>query len=97
MLRKRNVSVYSDFKTGFLCKLFLFLGFVFLVFLIVQNFTSIITIDENTVGVIIGFTVLFCGLGFITYFLSCQFVKLAKIAEEIENEDTLDNVEKTDE
>lgn len=97
MVRKRIFSVYSDFKTGFLCRLFLILGVIFLIMSIILHFTSLISLDENTKGAIIAFTILFFGLGILVYFISCQFTKLAKIAEEIEKENKIDNIEKTQE
>jgi uncharacterized membrane protein len=38
-------------------------------------------------GVILAFAILFLGLGMLIYFISLQFAKLAKIAEEIEKQD----------
>ena len=86
IFKRKTRSAYHDFKTGFFCKLFLFLGLIFLIFLIVQYLIPTV-VDENTIGIIFAFVLLFFGLGFIFYFLSRQFAKLAKIAEEIENEE----------
>lgn len=97
MFRKRNVSVYSDFKTGFFCKLSLFLGIVLLIFYIIQTLTHIIALNGNIMGTIFAFSILFLGLGFILYFISYQFAKLAKIAKEIENGDEIENIEETKE
>ena len=97
MIRKHFFSVYSDFKTGFLCRLFLILGVIFLIISAILHFTSFVATDENTKGVVIAFTVLFFGIGILVYFISCQFAKLAKIAEEIEKENKIDSVDKTQE
>lgn len=92
-------SVYHDFKTGFFCKLFLILGFIFLiVYLIIfaiQSLDIATILDEKVMGTLLAFLILFLGFGFIFYFLSCQFAKLAKIAEEIENEEFADNSKKS--
>jgi len=93
MFKKRNISVYSDFKTGFFCKFFVILGAILLIFYIIQKTISLVKLGENTLGIIIAFAILSLGLGFILYFLSSQFTKLAKIAEEIEKEDLNENIE----
>jgi len=93
MFKKRNISVYSDLKTGFFCKFFLILGVIFLIFYILQKTISLVEIGENTLGIILAFAILALGLGFILYFLSCQFAKLAEIAKEIENEDNAEDIE----
>lgn len=92
MFKKRNISVYSDLKTGFFCKFLLILGIVLLIFYIIQKTISF-DIDENIVGSLLAFAILSLGLGFILYFLSRQFAKLAKIAEEIEKEDVTEDIE----
>jgi hypothetical protein len=38
---------------------------------------------------IIAFSIVFLGVGFILYFFHLQFVKLSKIADEIENEEEI--------
>jgi len=92
MFKKRNISVYSDLKTGFFCKFLLILGIVLLIFYIIQKTISF-DIDENIVRSLLAFAILSLGLGFILYFLSRQFAKLAKIAEEIEKEDVTEDIE----
>ncbi len=93
MFKKRNISVYSDLKTGFFCKFLLILGIVLLIFYIIQKTISLVDISENTLGIILAFAILSLGLGFILYFLSRQFAKLAEIAEEIEKEDVTEDIE----
>ncbi len=93
MFKKRNISVYSDLKTGFFCKFLLILGIVLLIFYIIQKTISLVDISENTLGIILAFAILSLGLGFILYFLSRQFAKLAEIAKEIENEDSAEDIE----
>jgi len=94
MFKKRNISVYSDLKTGFFCKFFLILGVILLVFYILQRAISFVDIGEDMLGTILAFAILSLGLGFISYFLSRQFAKLAKIAEEIEKENLTEDIEK---
>lgn len=94
MFKKRNISVYSDLKTGFFCKFFLILGVILLVFYILQRAISFVDIGKGILGTILAFAILSLGLGFISYFLSRQFAKLAKIAEEIEKENLTEDIEK---
>lgn len=101
MFKKRYFSAHSDFKTGIFCKLAFFLGILLLVismFFIVGSFL----IDEASSGIlqqiysfsqttypnsILAFSIIFLAVGFILYFFHCQFAKLAKIADEVENEE----------
>ena len=96
MFKKRNISVYSDLKTGFFCKFFVIIGAVLLTFYVIQKTISLVKIGENTLGIILAFAILSLGLGFILYFLSRQFAKLAKIAEEIEKENLTEDIEKVE-
>ena len=100
LLKEKYHSAYDDFRTGFFCKLSLFLGFALLIvyvflkvssLLINQNDTSFLRLiyDISNSGYadsLIAFSILLIGVGFILYFLHYQFAKLAKIADEIENE-----------
>ena len=100
ILKEKYHSAYDDFRTGFFCKLSLFLGFVLLIvyvflkvssLLINQNDTSFLRLiyDASKSGYadsLIAFSILLIGVGFILYFLHYQFAKLAKIADEIESE-----------
>ncbi len=100
MFKKRNFSVYNDFRTGFFSKISLALG-VFL--LIVYAFLKIVSLlaSENNGGFlgliydlansgfaesVIAFSIVFLGVGFVLYFLHLQFVKLAKISDDLEEE-----------
>lgn len=94
MVKNRNISAYSDLKTGFFCKIFLLFGSILLIFYIIQLIVSFI--DENVAGIILAFSILFLGLGIISYFLHCQFAKLAKIAEEVEQGNESEILEKND-
>jgi hypothetical protein len=95
MLKKRNISVYSDFKTGFFCKILLFLGFILIFFYVIQWATNLISIDENVSGIILAFSILFLGIGIILYFFNCQFAKLSEIADEVENENKSEDLGKS--
>ena len=96
MIKKRKISVYSDFKTGFFCKFFLLFGLVLIIFYIAQWIIPIITIDENVAGIVLAFSILFLGVGIIAYFFNCQFAKLAEIADEVEHGDESEELEKND-
>ena len=82
-------SAHSDLKTGFLCKFFLVIGAVQLIIYVLQIAFHFLPISPNTEGVLLGFAILFIGIGLISYFFSCQFAKLSSIADEIENDETL--------
>ena len=101
MLKKRYFSTKNDFKTGFLSKFLLFLGLLLLIFYIIFKMISII-VDEKSTGIlnqiyeyaqsssvdsILAFSIIFIALSFIFYFFHSQFVKLEKIADEIENDE----------
>lgn len=96
MLKKRNISVYSDFKTGFFCKFFLLLGLILLIFYVIQWTVPLITINENVSGIILAFSILLLGIGIIAFFFNRQLAKLAEIADEIEHGDESENLKKSD-
>ena len=96
MLKKRNISVYSDFKTGFFCKFFLFLGLILLIFYIIQWITPLIAINENILGIILAFSILLLGIGIIAFFFNRQLAKLAEIADEVEHGDESEHPKKSD-
>jgi hypothetical protein len=56
-----------------------------------------LNLSDDTTGTILAFSILCIGLGLISYFFSCQFAKLSKIAEEIENDESLMDTEEPDE
>jgi hypothetical protein len=101
MFKKRNISVYDDFRTGFFYKLSLFLGLLLLlVYVFLKVSSSFIGVEDTSflqlirdfsqssyADSIIAFSIVFLGIGFILYFFHCQFAKLARIADEIENEE----------
>jgi hypothetical protein len=100
ILKEKYHSTYDDFRTGFFCRLSLFSGFVLLIvyvflkvssLLINQNDNSFLRLiydvsKSGYVGSLMAFSILLIGVGFILYFLHYQFAKLAKIADEIEND-----------
>ena len=107
MLKKRYFSTQDDFKTGFFCKLTLFLGLVLLLFFIFSQISALI-IGENSSGFtkqiydfsqttypnsVLAFSLILFAIGFILYFFHCQFAKLAKIADEIEKSENLEDFE----
>jgi len=103
MFKERRFSAHEDFRTGIFCKLSLFLGFFLLLFYVFLKIISSF-IGQNNTGFIqtiydlsqssiadsiIAFSIVFLGVGFILYFFHLQFVKLSKIADEIEKEEEI--------
>ena len=97
MFKKRYFSAHNDFKTGFLCKFFIYLGVLFIIIFFIFGIISFFNIGENS-GIIkplydisktsipesiLAFSIIFVAVGIILYFFNCQFAKLAKIADEI--------------
>ena len=101
MIKKRNISVYDDLKTGFFYKFCLLLGIVLLAVYIFLKIVSLTSSEGNAgplqafydlsqSGIpepVLAFSIILLGVGFILYFFNCMFAKLAKIADEIENEE----------
>lgn len=105
MFKKRYFSAHDDFKTGFFCKLTLFLGLALLLIFIFSKISTLI-IGENSSGFakqiydfsqtnypnsFLAFSIILFGVGAILYFFHCQFIKLAKIADEIEKAENLED------
>jgi hypothetical protein len=97
MVKKHIFSAHTDMKTGFFCKFFLILGCIFLILYIVEVVAHPLNLSDDMTGTILAFTILFIGLGLIAYFFACQFAKLSKIAEEVENDESLMDTEDTKE
>ena len=93
MFKKRNISVYNDFKTSFFYKIFLIIGFILLIFYGIQHVVPLVDVSEHILGIVLAFSILFLGIGFLIYFLSRQFAKLARIADEIENEEEIEDID----
>lgn len=93
MIKKKNISVYSDLKTGFFCKFLVVLGIIFLLIYLIQFALPFISIEDSITGIILAFSILFIGIGIILFFFHCQFSKLAQIAEEVEKEKDLGKIE----
>ncbi len=107
MFKKRYFSAKDDLKTGFFCKLTLFFGLVlFLIYLFTK--ISALIIGEDSIGLakqiydfsqtsapnsILAFSIILLGIGVILYFFYCQFAKLAKIADEIEKSENLEDID----
>jgi len=102
MIKKRYFSTNKDFKTGFFCKLFLLIGIILLLIFIFINVT-VLFVDKDSSGFarqiydfsqtnypnsILAFSIIILAISVILYFFYCQFVKLAKIADEIEKEES---------
>ena len=104
IIKERSFSAYHDFNTGIFCKISIFFGIILLIFYVfikisanffnndsngltqnIYNFSQSAQADS-----IIAFSVLLLAVGVILYFFHCQFGKLAKIAEEIENNEDLE-------
>jgi hypothetical protein len=99
MIKKRIFSAQDDFKTGFTCKLTLFFGF-FLFFIFLFSRIIALIVGKNSTGIfkqiydfsqtsapnsILAISIILFAIGVILYFFHCQFAKLARIANEIEN------------
>ena len=97
MAKKHLFSAHSDLKTGFFSKLFLILGGILLLIYLIELTVHPLGLSEDLSGTILGFAILCIGFGLISYFFSCQFSKLSKIAEEIESDESLIDTEETDE
>jgi len=106
MIKKRYFSTNQDFKTCFLYKLFLSIGIILiLIFIIIK--VAALFVGEDSTGFarqiydfsltnypnsILAFSIIILAVAVIFYFFYCQFVKLAKIADEIETEEDSDDV-----
>ena len=97
MVKKHLFSAHSDLKTGFFCKFFLILGCIFFILYVFETWVHPLKLNDDVIGTILAFAILFLGLGLISYFFSCQFRKLSKIAEEVENDESLMDAEETNE
>jgi len=107
MFKKRYFSAQDDFKTGFFSKLTLFFGLVlFIIFLSVK--ISALIVGADSIGLakqiydfsqtsypnsILAFSIIVLGIGAILYFFHCQFAKLARIADEIEKSENLEDID----
>jgi hypothetical protein len=107
MIKKRYFSIDGDFKTGFLFKLFLLIGIILLLIFIFIK-VIVFVVGENSLGFakqiydfsqtsypnsIFAFSIIILAIAVIFYFFYFQFVKLAKIADEIEEESDDSNKE----
>jgi len=97
MVKKHLFSAHNDLKTGFFCKFFLALGCILIILYLVETLLHPVGLSDSVTGTILAFAILSLGLGLILYFFSCQFAKLSKIAEEVENDESLIDKEETKE
>ena len=100
MFKKRHISAYEDLKTGLFSKFFLLIGILLLIvyvfikgcsLLLGKNDSDFLLLihhfsQSSYIESILAFSIVFIGLGMITYFIHRQFIKLAEIASEIEKE-----------
>ena len=82
----KTITLDSTKKTSPTCIILLALGIILLLFYIIDSLTQIFGINSSTLGTILAFAIILIGVGLILYFFSCQFNKLATIADEIEQE-----------
>ena len=100
MIKIKHFSAYNDFKTGILYKILISLGLIFLIIFIFLKIISQFLINDTSMellkyfynlslsdfpGLIISFSILLLSFGLILYFFKRQFLKLARIADEIEH------------
>ena len=97
MVKKHLFSAHNDLKTGFFCKFFLALGCILIILYLVETLLHPVGLSDSVTGTILAFAILSLGFGLILYFFSCQFAKLSKIAEEVENDESLIDKEETNE
>ena len=97
MGKKHFFSAHSDFKTGFFCTFFLIIGCIVFILYAIEALLRPFGLSDDLIGTLLAFAILLLGLGLILYFFSCQFAKLSKIAEEIENDESLLDNENTQE
>jgi uncharacterized membrane protein len=93
MVKKHIFSAHTDLKTGFFCKFFLILGCILFIIYVIEIVLHPLKLNDDVNGTILAFAILFLGLGLIAYFFACQFAKLSKIAEEVENDESLMDTE----
>jgi len=107
MFKKRYFSPGSDFKTSIFFKLFLFLGFLFLlIFIFFKSIPFIVNVNDSDFAgelyklsqstipdSILSFSIIFFAVAIILYFFHCQFIKLEKIADEIEKSEEFDDTD----
>jgi hypothetical protein len=89
MGKKHFFSAHSDFKTGFFCKFFITIGCILFIIYALEGLAHLLQLNDEAAGTILAFAILSLGLGLISYFFSCQFAKLSKIAEDIEKDESL--------
>jgi amino acid transporter len=89
MIKKKNYSVHYDFHTGILSRIFLIFTIIFFAIwgiILLAGFTGLNSeLSESQIpGIIISIAIIFLFLGILLYFFHMQFIKLEKIADEIE-------------
>lgn len=91
MAKKHLFSAHNDFKTGIFYKVFLILGCILFIIYFVETLIHIIGLNDSSIGAILALSILSLGFGLILYFFSCQFIKLSRIAEEVEKDESLND------
>ncbi|MBN2065320.1 MAG: hypothetical protein JW771_00740 [Candidatus Thermoplasmatota archaeon] len=84
MIKKRMYSAHHDFRTGFLYKLLVIVGAILLVIYLIEQASHLLSMDVTVQGSILAFAILCIGGGVLAFFISSQFSKLAKIADDVE-------------
>jgi len=106
MFKKKYYSARYDFKTGFFYKFILFLGVALLAIYLLAKLIAITIGNQdayiiravyefsqsNSAQAVLAFSLILIAIGFMLYFLHCQFAKLAKIVEEIEKDEGLEEI-----
>lgn len=90
MIKIRIISLFRRSKTNALGKTFFSIGCLLLLIFILL---SIVPAYRNESGIILAFSILFLAVGGIFYFFYLQFMKLEKIAQEFEQENTNESAE----
>jgi|MudIll2142460700_1097286.scaffolds.fasta_scaffold520101_2 Na+-driven multidrug efflux pump len=93
MAKKHIFSAHNDFKTGVLYKFFLVVACILFVLFFVELLLHPLGLHSDASGTILAFVILSLGLAAILYFFSRQFTKLSEIADDIEQDESLDDDE----
>ena len=93
MTKKHIFSAHTDFKTGILYKVFLLITCVLFVMYFLEMLLHPLGITPEALGTLLAFSILTLGFGVMLYFFSRQFAKLSEIANDVEQDESLDESE----
>ena len=86
-MKKRIYPANYDFGTGFFSHLFLIIGSILLLIYLNENYNPYnLSLTQSMLEIILSFSIIFIGLGMLLYLLHYLFMKLSRIADEVEKE-----------